>query len=87
MATEKCLSLKDTILKLFDVDGLKFGSFVMRTGEISPFYIDMRVIWSYPDLVVRVLGLTLLIIAQTSVKEVACQCVNYASDRCIVDFG
>ena len=55
MATNKYLTLEEIVLKLFDVEGLKFGRFVMRTGEVTPLYIDMRVIWSYPDLVVGVL--------------------------------
>ena len=46
-------SLPELITRLYDVDGLKFGNFTMRTGEISPVYVDMRVIWSYPDIVVR----------------------------------
>ena len=45
--------LEEVILRLYDVEGLKFGSFTMRTGEVTPVYIDMRVIWSYPDIVVR----------------------------------
>ena len=48
------LTLSELILELFDVEGLKFGSFTMRTGEVTPVYIDMRVIWSYPKLVVSV---------------------------------
>ncbi|CAH1773530.1 unnamed protein product [Owenia fusiformis] len=39
------------LLEFMDVGGIKFGDFVMRTGEHSPIYIDMRVIWSYPKLV------------------------------------
>ena len=44
--------IEDVILQLFDVKGLLFGDFTVRTGESSPVYIDMRVIWSYPNLVV-----------------------------------
>ena len=55
MAAEiRSLSLQELVLRLFDVNGLKFGRFVMRTGEVTPVYIDMRVIWSYPELVVSV---------------------------------
>lgn len=48
-----CMSIEEIILNLFEVEGIKFGDFVVRTGEHSPVYIDMRVIWSYPKLVVR----------------------------------
>ena len=47
------ITLPELILELYDVGGLKFGSFTVRTGEVTPVYIDMRVIWSYPKLVVR----------------------------------
>eukprot|EP00914_Ancora_sagittata_P012978 GHVO01025127.1.p1 GENE.GHVO01025127.1~~GHVO01025127.1.p1 ORF type:complete len:229 (+),score=21.08 GHVO01025127.1:2-688(+) len=50
----KPLTLPELVLKLFDVKGLKFGSFTMRTGEVTPIYIDMRVIWTYPELVISV---------------------------------
>jgi len=45
------MTLEQLTLRLFEVEGLKFGSFTMRTGEVSPVYVDMRVIWSYPDIV------------------------------------
>ena len=62
MIMAKMLGLDEFVVKLFDVEGLKFGDFVMRTGEHTPIYIDMRVIWSYPDLVV--IFLVSFIIAQ-----------------------
>ena len=40
------------VVQLFNVNGLKFGEFFMRNGEVSPVYIDMRVIWTYPDIIV-----------------------------------
>ena len=52
MASPTLLTLEEVVLKLYDVEGLKFGSFTMRTGEVTPVYIDMRVMWSYPDIVV-----------------------------------
>ena len=45
-------TMEELVLRLFEVSGLKFGNFTVRTGETSPVYIDMRVIWSYPDIVV-----------------------------------
>ena len=47
------MNLEETVLKMYNVGGLKFGEFKMRTGELSPVYVDMRVIWSYPDIVVN----------------------------------
>jgi len=48
------LTTAEVVVKLFDVGGLKFGNFTMRNGELTPVYIDMRVLWSYPDLVVLI---------------------------------
>ena len=56
MVSEK---VKDIILRLYKVQCFKFGEFKMRTGETSPCYVDMRVMWSYPDIVVNILLRTL----------------------------
>ena len=44
--------LKDIILRLNKIGCFKFGEFKMRTGEITRCYVDMRIMWSYPDIVV-----------------------------------
>ncbi|CAK8676126.1 unnamed protein product [Clavelina lepadiformis] len=46
--------MKELILKLFEIGALKFGQFKLKSGMISPVYVDLRVIISYPKLLAEV---------------------------------
>ena len=42
------------IQRLFQIGALRFGDFTLKDGRRSPFYLDLRVLVSYPDVLARV---------------------------------
>lgn len=47
---------EDLVLQLYDIGCLRFGEFVQASGETFPYYIDLRVIISNPQVFDAVIG-------------------------------
>ena len=85
---------EELILSLFEAGCIQFGSFKLKTGMMSPVYFDLRVIVSYPKLMVNccaeslkayvVHGGTLEYRRPVHVFTSMCTAVLYATGHCHV---
>ncbi|UCE96341.1 MAG: orotate phosphoribosyltransferase [Candidatus Bathyarchaeota archaeon] len=63
--TKELESMKGQLCKiLYKIGALKFGTFKLTSGEISPYYIDLRIVPSFPDAFHRICDLYINLIKQ-----------------------
>lgn len=55
------MNIDDLIIELFNAGCIKFGEFTLKNGMKSPIYFDLRIMISYPKLMVNFYSKSLIV--------------------------
>ena len=58
-------SQRSLILKLYEIGSIKFGSYTLKSGIKSPIYIDLRLSFSDPDVLIQIADNLLSAVSET----------------------
>lgn len=60
--------MENLVIRLFEINAFRFGDFKMKVGINSPVYFDLRVMVSYPDVMVSLINKNFIYILNESDK-------------------